>query len=78
MVANYSDATKLKHARQIAKDGGCFVVERTEKIKGKTGGLVDRIYWLLYRVAEPRNVYIGKRTSIGGLLALVKLSTGYK
>jgi len=78
MVANYTDATKLKHAKTMALEGKCFIVERSEQVQGKLGGMTNRIYWLLYRQAEPRNVLVGRRTSIGGLFALVKTTTGYK
>lgn len=62
MVANYSDITKLKHAKMIAKEGGCFILER---------GNVGERYYLLYRLCEPRNILVGKRSSIAGILALV-------
>lgn len=62
MVATYSDATKLKHAKIIAKEGGCFIVERGTE-------------YLLYRECSPRNVFVGKRASIAGILALVKKAT---
>lgn len=75
MVANYSDATKLKQAQLIAKEGKCFVVERSEFIQGKTGGMVRRFYWILYREDWPRNFYIGKRTTIDGLLTMVRAAT---
>lgn len=67
MVTQYSDATKLEHAKTIAKEGGCFVVERSDG----NGGMK---FWLLYRetIATQRNAYIGRRASISGLLALVK------
>jgi len=66
MVANYSDTTKLKHAKMIAKEGGCFIVEK--------GGYDNKEY-LLYRECSPRNVFVGKRASIAGILALVKKAT---
>lgn len=28
MVAQYADLTKLRHAKMIAKEGGCFIVEK--------------------------------------------------
>ena len=40
MVAQYQDLTKLKHAKMIAKEGGCFIVEK--------GGYDDKEF-LLYR-----------------------------
>jgi len=66
MVATYSDSTKLKHAKIIAKEGGCFIVER--------GGHEDKFY-LLYRQCEPRNFLVGKRSSIDGILTLAKKAT---
>ena len=63
MIANYSDITKLKHAKAIAKEGKCFIVEK--------GGYDNKEY-LLYRECSPRNVFVGKRASIAGILALVK------
>lgn len=66
MVATYSDITKLKHAKTIAKEGGCFIVERGE---------VGARYWLLYRECSPRNVLVGKRSSIDGILSLAKKAT---
>lgn len=66
MVSAYSDATKLQHAKIIAKEGKCFIVERGE---------VRARYWLLYRECSPRNVLVGKRASIAGILVLVKKAT---
>ena len=66
MVATYSDATKLKHAKTIAKEGKCFIVER---------GDIGERYYLLYRECSPRNVLVGKRSSIAGILAFVKKAT---
>ena len=28
MVAQYQDLTKLRHAKMIANEGGCFIVEK--------------------------------------------------
>ena len=66
MVANYSDAMKLKHAKMIAKEGKCFIVEK---------GVYDNKEYLLYRECSPRNVFVGKRSSIAGILAFVKKAT---
>jgi len=66
MVAAYQDITKLKHAKMIAKEGGCFIVER--------GGYDDKVF-LLYRECQPRNVLVGKRSTIDGILSLVKKAT---
>lgn len=66
MVAKYTDATKLNHAKMIAKEGRCFIVER--------GGYDDKVF-LLYRECQPRNVLVGKRSTIDGILSLVKKAT---
>lgn len=66
MVAAYSDLTKLKHAKMIAKQGGCFIVER---------GGYDNKEFLLYRECQPRNVFVGKRSTVDGILSLVKKAT---
>jgi len=50
----------------IAKEGGCFIVER--------GGYDDKVF-LLYRECQPRNVLVGKRSTIDGILSLVKKAT---
>jgi hypothetical protein len=69
MVAKYTDATKLSHAKMIAKEGGCFIVER--------GGCDDKIF-LLYRECQPRNVLVGKRSSVEGILSLTKKATNFE
>lgn len=66
MVATYADLTKLRHAKMIAKEGGCFIVEK--------GGYDDKIY-ILYRECQPRNVLVGKRSSVEGILSLTKKAT---
>ena len=66
MVANYSETTKLKHAKMIAKEGKCFIVER---------GGYDNKEFILYRECLPRNIRIGKRSTIDGILSLVKKAT---
>lgn len=59
MVANYSDTTKLKHAKMIAKQGGCFIVER---------GGYDNKEFILYREnPHGSNFRIGKRSTIDGI-----------
>ncbi len=63
MVATYADITKLKHAKTIAKEGGCFIVER---------GDYDNKEYILYRIVNPVNQRIGKRSTIDGILSLVK------
>jgi len=67
MVANYSELTKLKHAKAIAKEGGCFIVER---------GDYDTKLYLLYREATPRNVFISKSTKVDGILKIVRRAVG--
>lgn len=67
MVARYTDATKLSHAKIAAKEGGCFIVER---------GDYDNKEYILYRENKyGPNVRIGKRSSIDGILSLVKKAT---
>ena len=66
MVATYSELTKLKHAKAIAKEGKCFIVER--------GDYYNKEY-ILYRECSPRNIRVGKRSTIDGILSLVKKAT---
>ena len=66
MVAKYTDATKLKHAKMIANEGGCFIVEK---------GGYDNKEFLLYRECQPRNVFIVKRSTVEGILKLTKKAT---
>jgi hypothetical protein len=66
MVATYADLTKLRHAKTIAKEGGCFIVEK---------GGYDNKEFLLYRECEPKNVCVGRRSSVEGILALTKKAT---
>lgn len=63
MVATYQNITKLKHAKIIANEHGCFVVEKGEPCK--------RVY-IVYRRLHDRNTKLGARTSIDGLLKFVK------
>ena len=69
MVATYQDLTKLKHAKMIAKEGGCFIVEK--------GGYDDKVY-ILYRECQPRNVLVGKRSTVEGILSLTKKATNFE
>lgn len=63
MVATYADITKLKHAKAIAKEGGCFIVER---------GDYDNKEYILYRENKfGPNIRIGKRYTVAGILSLV-------
>lgn len=67
MVATYSDNMKLKHAKIIAKEGGCFIVER---------GDYDNKEYILYRENKyGPNIRIGKRSTIDRILSLVKKAT---
>ena len=60
---------KLVMAKHIARAGGCFVVNV---------GTIEKNKWLVYREAQPRNELIGRRSSVDGLLSLVKQSTNFK
>lgn len=67
MVAKYQDTTKLEHAKMIAKEGGCFIVER---------GDYDNKEYILYRENKfGPNIRIGKRSTIDGILSLTKKAT---
>lgn len=59
---------QLKEAKQIAKDFGLFVVEK----KTPTG--TD---YLLYRSLEPRNAFLGKRSSPSGIRGLVAKTANF-
>lgn len=48
----------LKEAKQIARDHGCFVVEKPGR-------------FLLYRKTPTRNVYVGFRSDVNALRAYV-------
>lgn len=70
MTARHSPLQQVKEAKQIAKDHGCFVVER----QTPTG-----LIWLLYRgMQHGRNILIGKRASPAGIRSLVCKATGFK
>lgn len=60
MVARYTPATQLHHAKIIAKEAGCFIIE------------IRPTGYVLYREASPKNQRIGKRATEAGILALVK------
>jgi len=67
MVVKYSDATKFNHAKMIAREGGCFIVER---------GNYDKKEFILYRENKfGPNLRIGKRSTVEGILSLVKKAT---
>ncbi len=58
---------KLNHAKMIANEGRCFIVER---------GDYDNKEFILYRNNNfGPNIRIGKRSSIDGILSLVKKAT---
>ena len=70
MVATYQELTKLKRAKMIAKEGGCFIVER---------GDYDNKEFILYRENKHGpNVRIGKRSTIEGILSLTKKATNFE
>lgn len=56
---------QFKEACQIARDHGCFVVDRGDN-------------YLLYRKQPDRNVYIGSPRSAEGLRRLVCQATGFR
>lgn len=73
MVVRHSQAAKLAAAKAIARSNKCFIVEGGENKNGKPVK-----FFLLYREAEPRNVLVGRRSSIDGLLAFVEIATQAK
>lgn len=75
MVSRYSDDTKLKHAKFLAKQGRCFIVEKIELIGPRR---MPQKVWLLYREVEPHNVFIVKRSSIDGIYSAVLKATEAK
>lgn len=67
-----SEETKMRMARQIAKDGGCFVVSM---------GTIAKPKYLLYRESREvgvKNQLVGKRSSAQGILNLAKTATNFK
>ena len=76
MVSRLSDEMKLKMAKTIARDHGYFIVEKREM--GRHQFITK---WLLYREKreyETKNTFVGKRSSVTGLLSFVKTTTGFK
>lgn len=62
--------TKIVMAHQIAKDYGYFICNV---------GTIDKQKWLLYhRPGNDRSVFVGKRSSVDGILSLIKKVTGWK
>lgn len=68
MTRRHSPLQMVKEAKQIARDHGCFVVERPDA-KG--------IAYLLYRQQTPNNVFIGRRRSAIVIRQLVCKATGF-
>lgn len=64
MTRRHSPLQQLKEAKQIAKDHGLFVVERSGS-------------YLLYREQTPHNVYVGSRRSPESLRAFVCKVTNF-
>lgn len=58
MTARHSPLQQLKEAKQIALDHGLFVVEKDSR-------------FLLYRQQQPKNTYIGARSTPEALRAFV-------
>lgn len=68
MARRHSPLQQLKEAKQIARDHHLFVVEKPDR---------DGTRYLLYREAQPRNTYIGARSSPEALRALVCKVTNF-
>jgi hypothetical protein len=66
---NLSQLTKLTMAKRIAKDYGYFIVNMGSQVQPS---------FLLYKEDSPRNRFVAKRSSVDGLLSLVKTATGFK
>lgn len=56
----------LEEAQKLAKAGNCFIVTKTDS---------DGPRYIVYRRAEPKNVCVGTRRNIHGLLRLIKRAT---
>lgn len=70
MTRRHSPIQQLKEAKQIARDHGCFVVEK-HPAPGVT-------HYLLYReMSGHPNVYIGRRVTPAGIRSLVCKATGF-
>ena len=64
MTIRYSDLAKLKHAKMIARECSCFIVEKGE---------LDKTKYLLYRENKyGANVLIGSNSTIDAMLERVK------
>lgn len=64
MAAAHNPIQVLKEAKQIARDHGCFVVEKDKR-------------YLVYRKTPTGNVYVGFRTDVSALRALVCTVTNF-
>jgi hypothetical protein len=62
---NLSEKMWLDMARTVARRYGLFIVVKPDT-------------YLLYRTAEGRNIFIGKRKAAKNLYELVKQTTGHK
>ena len=69
MCRRHSARQQLIEAKQIARDHGCFVVERP----GQRG-----TRYLLYRQMHPDNIYLGQRSTPESLRALVCRVTNFR
>lgn len=68
MTRRHTPLQQVKEAKQIARDHGCFVVEKADP-KGPV--------FLLYRQMPGHNVFIGRRTTPAGIRTLVCKATGF-
>lgn len=68
MASQRNPIQVLKEAKQIARDHGCFVVEKADP-KGTR--------YLVYRVLPHRNVCVGTRHSVDRLHQLVCKVTNF-
>lgn len=69
-MRRHTPMQQLKEAKQIARDHGLFVVEKTD-CRGTTR-------YLLYRALEPRAAFIGRRGSPEDIRALVCQVTNFR
>lgn len=69
MPAQRNPLQVLKEAKQIARDHGCFVVEKSDP-KGTR--------YLVYRCLPGHNTLVGSRFTVGSLHKLVCKATSFK
>ena len=69
MAVQRSPLQVLKEAKQIARDHGCFVVEKSDP-KGTR--------YLVYRCLHDRNTLVGSRHTVVALHKLVCKVTNFK